>query len=339
MNTLRFYTVKLVVLSLVMTTLLTVNAWAKRPVTQEPPIIPTINAVTVDFSAIPFQAQITGDSLLGSDETLLAISIGGFPVLTYSSVSAEQIYFEIPADIADHGTYLMNLSNGSGQINYELAIGNIGPQGPQGDPGLLGPQGEPGLLGPQGDSGLLGPRGPVGTSGNNSLVFLSDEVSGPNCLNGGKKFQSGIDQNRDNILGENEVLQVEYICGGSSGTQNPEALTVTASPETQTVNSFVTISAALNNLDMSIPLQLNADFFTNGSCSFYDEYGNFTQHVSSSNGLPIFSAALTNTGNGGPCTVDVIFSKYSLPSWDPSVPSVPGETTEYFGSTLVTFVP
>ena len=80
---------------------------------------------------------------------------------------------------------------------------------------------------------------------------------------------------------------------------------------------------------MSIPVQLDAFFVTNGSCSFYDpEYDNLTQHVSFNNPLPIVSAALTNTGNGGPCTVDVSFS-----AWGPLGPNY------YFGSTLATFVP
>lgn len=143
------------------------SAWAAKPTT--PPLpVPTINAATVDFSAIPYQAQITGENLLGADQRALAISIGGVLVETYSLLSNQQIDFEIPAAIASQGTYLLTLKNTNGQVKYELAVGSVGPAGPQGETGAQGAtgsqgtQGEMGLVGPPGPQGETGPQGPPG---------------------------------------------------------------------------------------------------------------------------------------------------------------------------------
>ena len=127
---LKFNIVRSALFLLILTIFLTGNVWAKRPVPQEPP---TIDTAVVDFSSFPYQAQITGDNLMGLDAGSPAISVGGLLVDTYSLLSTQQLNFEIPAGIATQGTYLMTLSNDKGHVNYELTIGTVGPTGPQGE--------------------------------------------------------------------------------------------------------------------------------------------------------------------------------------------------------------
>src|ERR1044072_5660706 len=47
-----------------------------------------------------------------------------------------------------------------------------------------------------------------------SLIILSDEPPGANCAAGGVKVASGLDANRDNILQDNEIQNVKYVCNG-----------------------------------------------------------------------------------------------------------------------------
>jgi len=321
------------------------NSWAKRPVNpEEQQPVPIIEQASVDFQDIPYQTQIFGTDLIGLDQ-VLAISVGGYLVQAYSLISAEQIGFEIPADITSDGTYLMTLTTSGGSVNYELAIGAIGPQGPKGevgDVGPTGPQGDPGQPGPQGESG---PTGPAGTSGVISSVLLTEEPSGINCPDGGTKFQSGLDQNRNNILESSEILQTEYICdGNSSGTQNSSGLSVIASPLEQAVNSYVNISAILPKEENGDLLWGSYRFMTSGACELYNESQGLLVHSISINqeeaSLGSESVALTNTSlEGGPCIVDVFFEyeDYSPPT--PTDPFPSPTWKSFAGSALVTFFP
>jgi len=56
-----------------------------------------------------------------------------------------------------------------------------------------------------------------GTPGFNSLVDISEESSGDNCANGGKKINSGIDANRNNTLDVSEIDNTSYVCNGIDG--------------------------------------------------------------------------------------------------------------------------
>jgi len=57
--------------------------------------------------------------------------------------------------------------------------------------------------------------------GFNSLINTTTEVSGVNCSNGGLKVETGIDLNRNNILEENEIQKIDFICNGIDF--NPDA--------------------------------------------------------------------------------------------------------------------
>ena len=57
-----------------------------------------------------------------------------------------------------------------------------------------------------------------GTTGQSSLLNLTPEPPGVNCASGGIKVASGIDANRDNVLEDNEIQNVKYVCNGNDGS-------------------------------------------------------------------------------------------------------------------------
>ena len=101
--------------------------------------------------------------------------------------------------------------------------------------GPAGPQGPMGPEGPAGQMGATGQQGPAGNNGYNSLLLITDEISGSNCANGGIKIQTGLDQDRSGVLDSCEVLQTKYVCYGTTSVTPPLApitvtVTVTGAP-------------------------------------------------------------------------------------------------------------
>jgi hypothetical protein len=74
--------------------------------------------------------------------------------------------------------------------------------------------------GPPGDDGNPGPGGPPGDDGEgfNSLTDINIEPAGPNCANGGFRFDVGLDLNRNGILDPEEITDTSYACNGTDGT-------------------------------------------------------------------------------------------------------------------------
>jgi len=60
-----------------------------------------------------------------------------------------------------------------------------------------------------------------------SLIKISDEPTGFNCANGGKKLESGVDINHDGVLSINEITTKEYACNGANGSHGFTALVTT----------------------------------------------------------------------------------------------------------------
>jgi len=56
-----------------------------------------------------------------------------------------------------------------------------------------------------------------GIDGNISLVNITDEVAGENCENGGVKIDSGVDDNGNGTLDEDEISVTRFICDGIDG--------------------------------------------------------------------------------------------------------------------------
>jgi hypothetical protein len=63
-----------------------------------------------------------------------------------------------------------------------------------------------------------------GTTGQSSLLNLIPEPPGANCASGGIKVVSGLDANRDNVLEDNEIQNVKYVCNGSNGSSDKQVI-------------------------------------------------------------------------------------------------------------------
>ena len=70
-------------------------------------------------------------------------------------------------------------------------------------------------------NGLSGASGTTdGAAGYNSLVDISDELDGENCVNGGKKISTGMDADRNDILDPSEINNTSYVCNGLDGNSD-----------------------------------------------------------------------------------------------------------------------
>ena len=94
--------------------------------------------------------------------------------------------------------------------------------GTDGKDGAKGAKGETGDKGEQGDQGIPGEKGADGNDGYDSLLSVVEEPAGDNCANGGKKFLSGIDTDRNGALDESEVKSSYYICNGEDAVEASE---------------------------------------------------------------------------------------------------------------------
>jgi hypothetical protein len=187
-----------------------------------------------------------------------------------------------------------------------------------------------------GPVGQIGPVGPQGPNGYNSLLLITDEVSGTNCTNGGTKIQVGLDQDRSGVLDSGEILQTKYICNGATpGTQPPATLTATASPSTQTFNSFVNITATVNSTIAKYGGSVY--FHTPGSCALIDpRYNAYSQSVIqgvSPGGTASVALTSNNTGSTLTLTPCIVYADYNY--YDSST----NTSVTVGGSALATFVP
>lgn len=69
-----------------------------------------------------------------------------------------------------------------------------------------------------------GVDGQDGADALQSLINVSTELAGANCLEGGKLIQIGADINRNSILELDEVQQSAYLCNGESGLDGADGL-------------------------------------------------------------------------------------------------------------------
>jgi hypothetical protein len=66
-----------------------------------------------------------------------------------------------------------------------------------------------------------GLNGTNGGNGRNSLVKLSSEAAGANCVSGGTKIESGVDTDGSGMLDPAEVTSTSYVCNGAAGATGP----------------------------------------------------------------------------------------------------------------------
>ncbi len=69
-----------------------------------------------------------------------------------------------------------------------------------------------------------GTGGLDGSHGFNSLVTVNSEPSGEICVQAGQRIDFGMDSNRNNILGGDEITSTTYVCNGVPGAQGDEGL-------------------------------------------------------------------------------------------------------------------
>lgn len=55
------------------------------------------------------------------------------------------------------------------------------------------------------------------SSNPSSLVTIVEESNGENCSAGGKKINTGLDENNNGLLEDSEVVESSYLCNGESG--------------------------------------------------------------------------------------------------------------------------
>ncbi len=143
---------------------------------------------------------------------------------------------EAPADKCEEGGVEINVgidSNADGKLDKdEIAAtdyicngqdgtdgknGVDGKDGAKGDKGDAGDDGQHGKNGIDGQDGAKGEQGDPGSDGKNVLLKTSDEPAGSNCVVGGKKVETGIDDNGNGQLDPEEVDETTYICDGENG--------------------------------------------------------------------------------------------------------------------------
>lgn len=69
-------------------------------------------------------------------------------------------------------------------------------------------------------------NGNSGVNGSNSLINVITEPSGEFCDFGGLKIETGLDQNNNSVLEENEIQAINYVCNGENGQSSAEISTI-----------------------------------------------------------------------------------------------------------------
>ena len=103
-----------------------------------------------------------------------------------------------------------------------------------------------------------------GDAGQSSLLNLIPEPPGANCASGGIKVVSGIDANRDNVLEDNEIQNVKYVCNGNNGSSDKQVILYFPANgiayETSSAAGQIDSLEVINNFDISN--YTNADSIT-----------------------------------------------------------------------------
>ncbi|TPV97095.1 MAG: trypsin-like serine protease [Myxococcales bacterium FL481] len=60
--------------------------------------------------------------------------------------------------------------------------------------------------------------------GKSALVRLTEEPAGENCVAGGTKMETGLDDNGNDVLDDDEVESIRYICDGEDGEDGEDAV-------------------------------------------------------------------------------------------------------------------
>ena len=116
------------------------------------------------------EVLVAGDQvfIVGSNFDEPEVSLGKFGLLLLNGIQSPDLIVAYLPDPIEPGDYQLTVSQGNKskvQVDYDLTIGAVGPQGPPGaDSTVPGPQGDPGAdgtIGPQGEKGDPGLTLPI----------------------------------------------------------------------------------------------------------------------------------------------------------------------------------
>ena len=139
-----------------------------------------------------------------------------------------------------------------------------------------------------------------GVNGKNSLVSLTSEPTGTNCVSGGSKIQSGLDGNSNNTIDPSEVTATSYACHGSQGSPgvaiNSLVKSTSVSPGANCSNGGSKIESGLDD-NGDNTLQASEVDITSYAC-------NGAAGAAGSSGAPGFNSLVTvaSESPGGNCT-------------------------------------
>jgi MYXO-CTERM domain-containing protein len=122
------------------------------------------------------------------------------------------------------------------------APGETGPQGLQGLQGVQGMNGQNGVDGSDGDDGDDGADGSDAAS---RVVLL--EVGSDECAGGGVLIETGIDENGNGVLNNNEVDGSQKICNGANGSSQAFSFEPIAKDKECGANTGVRILSGLDD--------------------------------------------------------------------------------------------
>ncbi len=100
-----------------------------------------------------------------------------------------------------------------------------------------------------GTDGTDGSDGESGSDGLTTLISISQEPEGDNCVNGGIEIKAGLDDDGDGVLTPNEVDDTAYVCNGVDGTDGLNSLVSVSSesPGTNCANGGIKIDTGLDD--------------------------------------------------------------------------------------------
>jgi hypothetical protein len=126
--------------------------------------------------------------------------------------------------------------------------GKDGTDGVNGTDGADGKDGVNGTNGTNGADGKDGVNGEAGVPGKSSLLRSSHELAGDNCAYAGVRVESGLDQNGDGSLSDDEVnaAQTQFVCNAEIAWSELGAL--------PTVTNAYSFALAANDQDGSARL-------------------------------------------------------------------------------------
>jgi hypothetical protein len=186
--------------------------------------------------------NIWGENFLGENgrrDPVVLLGRNSLPIL--GTPTSTRITAQLPAGLPG-GSYLLIVTNGPGENNFDSLDMAIGAAGPKGDPGPPGPPGPPGEKGEKGEPGEPGGSG-------TSLQFVRGFVS----ANGGTSGANGFTPSRTGT-GQYVLTYTTPFTGTApiiSITFGPSATPLAFSTISSTVNSvsFTIVNASGNPVD------------------------------------------------------------------------------------------